>query len=148
MSAFRNLLEIVIQTVWNTTSSEGLLKQDSWGYILKSITHLGTDVSELNYMDVMIMLVSEFKFHGISVNKLTKERASNCLFTNCSVLHMSNMDPIYTRHNFWLFQMDFEFITFSTYFFNNPIIFKHLEIDTRLLHSHLLHKPCFDNNAN
>ena len=42
---------------------------------------MGTDVSELNYMDVMIMLVSEFKFHGISVNKLTKERASNCLFT-------------------------------------------------------------------
>ena len=67
MSAFRNLLEIMIQTAWNTTTLKGLLKQDSWGYILKSIKHLGTDVSELNYMDVMIMLVSEFKFASVTV---------------------------------------------------------------------------------
>ena len=49
------------------------------------------------------------------MHKLIKERASNCLLANFSALHMSNMDPIYRRHNFWLFQMDF--IMFSAYFF-------------------------------
>ena len=67
MSAFRNLLEIVIQTVWNTITSEGLLKQDFWEYILTSITHQGTDVSELKYTDVMIMLVGGFKFASLTV---------------------------------------------------------------------------------
>ena len=60
MSAFRHLLEIKIQTAWNTTTLKGLLKQDFWEYILKSITGLGSDVSESKCMDVMIMLVSEF----------------------------------------------------------------------------------------
>ena len=67
MSAFRHLLEIMIQTAWNTTTLKGLLKQDFWEYILKSITRLGTDVSELKCMDVMIMLVSEFKFASVTV---------------------------------------------------------------------------------
>ena len=67
MSAFRNLLEIGIQTVWNTITLEGLLKQDIWEYILTSITHQGTDVSELKYTDAMIMLVGEFKFASLTV---------------------------------------------------------------------------------
>ena len=67
MSAFRNLLEIGIQTVWNTITLEGLLKQDFWEYILTSITHQGTDVSELKYTDAMIMLVGEFKFASLTV---------------------------------------------------------------------------------
>lgn len=67
MSAFRHLLETVIQTAWNTTTLKGLLKQDFWEYILKSITGVGTDVSELKCMDVMIMLVSEFKFASVTV---------------------------------------------------------------------------------
>lgn len=67
MSAFRHLLETGIQTAWNTTTLKGLLKQDFWGYILKSITGLGTDVSGLKCMDVMIMLVSEFKFASVTV---------------------------------------------------------------------------------
>ena len=67
MCAFRNLLEIGIQTVWNTITLEGLLKQDFWEYILTSITHQGTDVSELKYTDVMIMLVGEFKFASVTV---------------------------------------------------------------------------------
>ena len=67
MSAFRNLLEIGIQTVWNTITLEGLLKQDFWEYILTSITLQGTDVSELKYTDAMIMLVGEFKFASLTV---------------------------------------------------------------------------------
>ena len=67
MSAFRNLLEIMIQTAWNTTTLKGLLKQDFWEYILKSITGVVSNVSELKCMDVMIMLVSEFKFASVTV---------------------------------------------------------------------------------
>ena len=67
MCAFRNLLEIGIQTVWNTITLEGLLKQDFWEYILTSITHQGTDVSELKYTDAMIVLVGEFKFASLTV---------------------------------------------------------------------------------
>ena len=32
-----------------------------------SITHQGTDVSELKYADVMIMLVGELKFVSVTV---------------------------------------------------------------------------------
>ena len=67
ISAFRHLLEIKIQTAWNTTTLKGLLKQDFWEYILKSITYLVTAVSELKCMGVMIMLVSEFKFALVTV---------------------------------------------------------------------------------
>ena len=68
MSAFRNLLEIMIQTAWNTTTLKGLLKQDFWEYILESITGMqGSNVSELKCMDVMIMPVSEFKFASVTV---------------------------------------------------------------------------------
>ena len=59
MSTFRYLLEILTQTVLSTITSGGHLKQDSSNYILKTITQQGLNVSELRYMDVKTMLVSE-----------------------------------------------------------------------------------------
>ena len=59
MSTFRNLLEIMTQTPLSTITSEGHLKQDSSNYILKTITQEEINVSELRYMDVKTMLVSE-----------------------------------------------------------------------------------------
>ena len=59
MSTFRNLLEIMTQTPLSTITSEGHLKQDSSNYILKTITQKEINVSELRYMDVKTMLVSE-----------------------------------------------------------------------------------------
>ena len=61
MSTFRYLLEILTQTLLSTITSGGHLKQDSSNYILKTITQQGLNVSELRYMDVKTMLVSELK---------------------------------------------------------------------------------------
>ena len=61
MSTFRYLLEILTQTLLSTITSEGHLKQDSSNYILKTITQEEINVSELRYMDVKTMLVSELK---------------------------------------------------------------------------------------
>ena len=67
MSTFRNLLEIMTQTPLSTITSEGHLKQDSSNYILKTITQEQINVSELRYMDVKTMLVSELMCESIYV---------------------------------------------------------------------------------
>ena len=60
MFTFRNLLEIATQTLLNTPTSGGHLKQDSSEYILKTITHQGIGVSDLKYTGAVTVLVSNF----------------------------------------------------------------------------------------
>ena len=70
MSTFRNLLEIMTQTPLSTITSEGHLKQDSSNYILKTITQQEINVSELRYMDVKTMLVSELMCESMYVCRI------------------------------------------------------------------------------
>ena len=70
MSTFRNLLEIMTQTPLSTITSEGHLKQDSSNYILKTITQEEINVSELRYMDVKTMLVSELMCESMYVCRI------------------------------------------------------------------------------
>ena len=70
MSTFRNLLEIMTQTPLSTITSEGHLKQDSSNYILKTITQEQINVSELRYMDVKTMLVSELMCESMYVCRI------------------------------------------------------------------------------
>ena len=70
MSTFRNLLEIMTQTPLSTITSEGHLKQDSSNYILKTITQEQINVSELRYMDVKTMLVSELMCESVYVCRI------------------------------------------------------------------------------
>ena len=70
MSTFRNLLEIMTQTPLSTITSEGHLKQDSSNYILKTITQEEINVSELRYMDVKTMLVSEVMCESMYVCRI------------------------------------------------------------------------------
>ena len=67
ISTFRNLLEIMTQTPSSTITSDGHLKQDSSNYILKTITQEQINVSELRYMDVKTMLVSELMCESMYV---------------------------------------------------------------------------------
>ena len=58
------------QTPLSTITSEGHLKQDSSNYILKTITQEEINVSELRYMDVKTMLVSEVMCESMYVCRI------------------------------------------------------------------------------